>query len=78
MNNKVIKRQYSLGFKKKAVKTVKGLRDQGIHGSIKAFCSMIDVHPTVVNRWVRQSDAGILKRRNAIAFSSNPKAMVRE
>lgn len=76
-NNKVIKRQFDLKFKKKAVKTLKGIRESGKHGDIKVFCAMISVRATMVYRWEQQYDAGLLKKQNAVAFSSNPKAMVR-
>ena len=71
------RRQFDLKFKRKAVKTVQKLRESGVHGDIKRFLSMIDITNDHISRWEHQLTKGILKKPNAVSFSSTPSKMIR-
>ena len=67
--------QYSLKFKKKAVAALKEARLA--HGGIKALCALLDVPVNNLYNWEAQANKGLLKKSNAVAFSTNPSAMRR-
>lgn len=71
------KRQFDIKYKRKVVATVQKLRKTGVRGDIKRFLDLAGLKTDYVFRWEQQIAQGVLKKSNAVAFSSNPDQMVR-
>lgn len=71
------KRQFDIKFKRKAVKGLQKIREIGVHGDVKRYFQTIGVGPAQVYHWEKQLSSGILKKLNAVSFSTNPSAMIR-
>lgn len=70
-------RQFDIKFKRKAVKTVQKLREEGVHGDVKRFLDMTGLTYQHISYWEAQVSSGVLKKSNAVSFSTNPSAMIR-
>jgi hypothetical protein len=71
------RRQFDMKFKKKAVKAVAAARASGVWGLIGRTCEALEIRPNMVFMWERQIAAGLMTKKNAVAFSRNPSTMVR-
>lgn len=70
-------RQFDIKFKRKTVRTVQKLRETGGHGDIKRFLSLVGITNQHLHYWEKQMNTGLLKKRNAVSFSTKPNQMVR-
>ncbi len=67
--------QYDLKFKKKAVASLQEART--VKGGVKALCALLKVSQANLYYWEAQVNKGLLKKANAVSFSTNPAAMRR-
>ena len=67
--------QYDLKFKKKAVASLKDART--VRGGVKLLCALLQVSQANLYYWESQVNKGLLKKANAVSFSTNPSAMRR-